>query len=392
MQKTALSTLGFLLLACFGFGQAQGTPNIVGTNYELDSEHLNGKRTIQVHLPPDYAESEADYPVLYLLDGQFFYEYAVSLSQKFKQSRRTPDFIIVGISTSYPQRFRHFSNGKDDFVAFLKSDLLPFVKDNFRTNGEQLLFGWEYAGSLAFHIMVNEQIPFNAFLLASPFPIWDAIAALDGKTARNSMLYFSVSPDEYQVNHGTEKLDTWLASKDIPGLDWSYAQLPNDEHHSTGYPTLYHGLRQYFKYYPEFQEDSFKKFIKAGGLDYAKAYSAQRAETFGFDPELSSWSKFTIIRAAMRANDYGHFTSYCDAFVTDAFIADLKFRMLDIADFHEINGHPEKAVAVYEGLLPLYPDSENLLRRMAKTYAAMGSENEAKNYRKRAEKVAKSKN
>ncbi|NQZ45433.1 MAG: tetratricopeptide repeat protein [Flavobacteriaceae bacterium] len=61
-------------------------------------------------------------------------------------------------------------------------------------------------------------------------------------------------------------------------------------------------------------------------------------------------------------------------------------------NFHETNGHPKKAVTIYERLLPLYPESENLLRRMAKTYAAMGSENETKNYRKRAEKVAKSKN
>lgn len=363
MKKTFFITITCLMVSLYTSAQHLGTPNIVGTNYSFNSELLEETRQIQIYLPVSYSETNDKYPVLYVLDGQLFFNSAVSLSQKFKQSKLTPEFIIVGINTSYPQRFSHFSNGKKRFAEFMSAELLPFVESNFRTNSEKLFFGWEFAGSLGFNIMLNATIAFDAYILASPFPIWDEVDNLEHVSSINSICIFSVSPDEYQVNHGTEKLDSWLSSKSIAGLNWSYLELSNEEHHSTGYSTLYHGLRSYFKYYPEFQEDSFKKFIKAGGLEYARAYSAERARIYGFSPNLSSWSKYTIIRSAIRANDYGHFQSYAKAFVTNEFIGDLKYRSLEIADFYEKNENPKKAIEIYDMLLTLYPDAEDLLKR-----------------------------
>ena len=369
-----------LLISRSTVAQNVGVPNIVGTNYSIDSKILEEKRQVQVYLPPSYTTTEVKYPVLYILDGQLFFNYAVSLSNKFKQARLTPEFIVVGINTTYPQRFGHFSNGKDKFIEFMGTELLPYVERNFRVNGEKLLFGWEYAGSLGFNTMLKNTMAFDGYILASPFPIWKSIESLDNITTKNTMLYFSVSPDEHQVNQGTEKLDDWLSSKNINGLDWYYTELLNEEHSSTGYPTLYHGLRSYFKYYPEFQEDSFKKFIKAGGLEYAYDYSKKRANTYGFSSDLSSWSKYTIIRAAMRANDYGHFRNYCREFVTNEFIGDMKYRTLDIADFYEKNENPEKAIDIYEALLTLSPDSEDLLKRTGRAYRSTGNDKEAKKY------------
>ncbi|MEO0572131.1 MAG: alpha/beta hydrolase-fold protein [Bacteroidota bacterium] len=392
IQKTFIVVISTLLLGLSSVAQNGGIPNIVGTNYSIDSEILEEKRQVQVYLPPSYKETEVKYPVLYILDGQLFFNYAVSLSSKFKQARLTPEFIVVGITTTYPQRFRHFSNGKDKFIEFMNAELVPYMERNFRTNGEKLLFGWEYAGSLGFNILLKNTIDFDGYMLASPFPIWDDIEVLENVSQKNSMLYFSVSPDEYQVHHGTEKLDDWLSSKNISGLDWLYSELLSEEHSSTGYPTLYHGLRSYFKYYPQFQEDSFKKFIKAGGLEYAYDYSKKRASKYGFSSELSSWSKFTIIRAALRANDYGHFQSYANTFVTNEFIGDMKYRTLDIADFYEKNKNPKKAIEIYEALLTFFPDSESLLKRTGNAYMATGNDKEAKKYLKLAKNVSKRNN
>ncbi|WP_162558704.1 alpha/beta hydrolase [Robertkochia solimangrovi] len=215
---------------------------------------MGEQRQIQIYLPSGYTETEEKYPVLYVLDGQLFFNHAISLSNKFRQSKLAPEFIIVGINTGYPQRFVHFSDGKEKFIEFMKAELIPYLEGNFRTDDEKLLFGWEYAGSLGFHIMVNNRIAFDGYLLASPFPIWDQIDALDNISTINTMLYFtSIGPDEYSVYHGTDKLDSWLSGKKIDGLDWLYTELLNEEHHSTGFATLYHGLRNYFKYYPEFQ-------------------------------------------------------------------------------------------------------------------------------------------
>lgn len=372
--------------------QTDGSANIVGTNYTIESKVLDEKRELQVYLPLDYAESDKTYPVLYVLDGQLFFNAVVSLTNKFKQSRLAPEFIVVGVTTSYPQRFGNFSNGKDRFLEFLDTELIPYIESSFRINDEKLFFGWEYAGSMGFYHMLNKTNTFDAYILASPYPIWNEIDVLENVSSLDTKLFFAVSPNEYDVNHGTEKLDARLTTNTIEGLDWSYLQLLNEEHHSTGYPTLYHGLRSYFKYYPEFQVDSFKKFIKAGGLDYAYAYSKERARRYGFSSELSSWSKYAIIRNAIRANDYGHFKMYTDEFVTNEFIRTMKTRSLNLSDFYEKNGNYKKAIDIYKVLLELYPDSEDILTRTGNAYISLDNNvDEAEKYFQRARKVSNSK-
>ena len=392
MKKTTILIMMSLLTMLHSEAQNEGTNNIVGTNHFIDSEILGEKRQVQIYLPSDYTETDKKYPVLYLLDGQQYFNHGVSLSKTFKQFGLTPEFIIVGINTDYPQRYTLFGNDMDTFIKFMDAELLPYIEKNFRTNNENLLFGWQYAGSLGFNILLNNSIPFSGYFLASPFPIKDKIDALDTMVTANTKLYFSVSPDEYEVNHGTEKLDSLLSSKEIRGLDWSYLKLINEEHRSTGYATLYHGLRTYFKYYPEFQEDNLQKLMDAGGLAYAYAHAKERGLKYGFSSDLSTWSKYTIIRCAIRANDYAHFEIFTNEFVTVEFIRDLKNRASDIAAFYETNKKYNKAIEIYKMLLLEFPDSERLLKSIGTTYLAMDNSDEAEKYFQRAKEISENKN
>lgn len=364
----------------------------MGTNHFVASKLLAEEREIQVYLPPSYEENEDSYPVLYVLDGQQFFTHAVSLSTTFRQFDLAPEFIIVGINTSYPQRYRHFSNGKELFIEFMKTELIPYVTKNFRTNQEELLFGWQYAGGLAFNIMLSNAMPFDGYFLASPFPIRDKISELDPGLMADKTLCFSVSPDEYAVNHGTDKLDSLLSSIDTDAPDWTYLQLENEEHHSTAYVTLYHGIRSYFKYYAEFQEDNLEKLLEAGGLSYAYNYAEERGRKYGFSPELSTWSRYTIIRSAIRANHYEHFETFSNEFFTSQFIIDLKNRVFDITDFYEKNGKQEKAIEVYKILLGEFPDSGNIHKKIAEAYLTLGDKEVSEKHFQKAKEIAEEKN
>lgn len=392
MKKTIIIIIISFLTAINSEAQNEDKANIVGSNYFIDSEILEEQRQVQIYLPSSYAETKEKYPVLYLLDGQQYFSHAVSISKTFKQFKLTPEFIIVGINTSYPQRYGHFGNGMDNFIEFMEKELIAIVEQNFRTNDERLFFGWQYAGSLGFNLMANNTIAFDSYILASPFPILNKIDALDNVSEINTMLYFSVSPDEYDVNHGTDKLDSLLSSKKIKGLDWSYSKLLSEEHHSTGYPTIYHGLRKYFKYYPEFQEDNLQKFIKAGSLDYAYGYAKERGRKYGFSSDLSTWSKYTIIRSSIRANDYGHFKTFVNEFLTDEFISDLKYRSLDIASFYEKNENYKKAIDIYKVLLTVFPDSEGILNKTGSAFMSLDNSVEAEKYFQRAKEILETKN
>lgn len=278
----------------YSFAQDNPSPNGVGVSHYIASTILSEQRQIQVHLPASYDDTDHTYPVLYILDGQRFFLYGVSLMTTFKQYELTPEFITVCITNSYPQRFSHFSDGSKKFMGFLKSELIPFVEEHYRTTDTRLLFGWEYAGGFAFNLITKEPSLFDGYLLASPFPIDSHLSALDSLSELKTSLFFSMIPHEFDVNRGVDHLDSLLTLRNKDGLTWKYLKLVNEEHRSTPYPTLYHGLRNYFQYYPEMQVDDLSTFVEAGGMDFAYRYAKERSVQFGFEPELSTWTKFTI--------------------------------------------------------------------------------------------------
>jgi len=366
-MKVLTATIVIVLMFFGVQAQSESTPNVVGTNHLISSKILNEEREVQIYLPPDYKDSDKTYPVVYVLDGQRFFLHVVSLSQSFQQFKLAPEFIIVGINNGYPDRFRNFGEGRENFKGFLQNELMAYVNQDFRTNAENLLFGWEYGGSFAFHIMKDRPSLFNAYLVASPFPIFDAIDELDTSARMDTQLYFAVSPDEFDVQHSTEKLNEKLASNPIKGLEWKYFELELEEHRSTGYPTLYHGLRDYFKYYQEFETNNLQKFINAGGMEYALNHAQERAMRYGFEPDLSLWSRFTIVRSAMRADDFYHFETLFNTLDKNEFIKELleqrDYAVSQFAEFYEKNNRFQEAVALYDLLLKKYPDSESLLNR-----------------------------
>jgi len=376
MKKSIISIITCLLAIVNLEAQNGGIDNIVGTNHIIDSKILNEERQIQIYLPPNYEDSNEAYPVLYILDGQRFFLYAVSLSQSFKQFKLTPEFIIVGINNSYPQRFQNLGDGKEKFMEFIKSELTPYIENKFRAKKEKLLFGWEFGGSLVFNTMLSNPSLFNGYIIASPYPIMDKIKELNSVSELKTSLYFAVSPDEYEVKHSTEKLDSLLTKKNISGLDWSYLKLDIEKHRSTGYPTLYHGIRNYFKYYQEFETNNIEKFINSGGLNYALNYTKERALRHGFEQELSLWSRHTIIRSAIRAKDFYHFETLLHAlnrksFVNELISNDMDYAASDIAAFYEKNKSYNKAIEIYKLLLEKHPSSERLLDKIKKANKAL---------------------
>ncbi|TJY35965.1 alpha/beta hydrolase-fold protein [Pontimicrobium aquaticum] len=368
MKKTILISIISCFFMLYTNAQNNVTNNTVGTNHVIKSEVLNEDRKIQIYLPPNYKDSKETYPVLYVLDGQRFFLYAVSLSQSFKQFQLTPEFIIVGINTDYPKRFQQLGDGKESFIEFIRTELRPYIDNTFRTNDETLFFGWEYGASLVFNTMLSHPTLFDAHIMASAFPIMDAIDKLYDVSTLPTNLYFSVSPDEYDVKHSAVKLDSLLSQKNINKLQWHHLKLDIEQHRSTGYPTLYHGLRNYFKYYQELQPNNLKKFINAGGLDYAYQYTKERAKRHGFSPELSLWSKFTIVRSAMRADNFYHFETLLNALNKQELIQGLMndnrdYAISNFAAFYEKNNRYKEAIELYDLLLKKHPDSERLLSR-----------------------------
>nr|WP_299071199.1 alpha/beta hydrolase-fold protein [uncultured Allomuricauda sp.] len=137
----------------------------------LFSEELNESRIIQVDLPDCYATSKKEYPVLFVLDGEYIFDYAKGVTSFLSNDFGfLPETIVIGIPNTDRNRdlFVDLSpNGSYlKFIAFLEQELIPFVDQNYRTNHFRTLLGWSSGSGIANYIGVKKPQLFNAYILA----------------------------------------------------------------------------------------------------------------------------------------------------------------------------------------------------------------------------------
>ncbi len=388
----------FLVPICAFFQSVQAqinqVDNIVGENILIQSKVLQEEREIQIYLPDSYEESNKNYPVLYVLDGQRLFLHGVSLYQSFSHFKKTPEFIVVGISNKYPDRFTHFSSGSDNFLSFIENEVITVIDENFRTSEERLLFGWEYGGGFVIKSMLDKPNLFDAYLASSAYPITNTTKRMDSLLSSNikfnTLLYFSASTSESGLFVSANKLDSILKRKAPVSMKWVFKKLEGVDHSSTPYSAMEDGVKQYFKYYPELQFSTFDEFREAGRLPYVIEYYKRRAEKFGFSPELSEWTKFTILRNAIRANKFSEFEIYANTFISVDFIHGLRGnRPYEITDFYRKHKAYDKAIYILEILVEKDPESEKPLTELGDVYTLLNNKKEASKYYKKAKKLSK---
>lgn len=373
------------------YAQLNEADKMSGKSYSIDSKILSENREIQVYVPESYHGSKNKYAVLYLLDGQRLFHHGVSLAKTFTQFNTTPEFIVIGISNKYPDRFSHFSSKADSFLKFIEEEVFPIVEANFRVTEERLLFGWEYGGGFVINTLIKKGELFNAYIAASAYPLSDKIQKVDSlfsyRDTTNRFLYFSSSINEGVVMEEATMLKSLLEEKPSSILTWKYKLLKDEEHHSTPFTVLYHGVKNYYYYYPVLQFVTFDEFVSHGGIDYVVDYYEKRASQFGFSSQIPLWTKFSIIRSAIRADNYGEFIRYAEEFINTSLINNLRNNQpYSITDYYLKNKNYDKAIEIYQILLEKNPDSVKALNELGNVFMLLKDEEEANKYYNRAKR------
>jgi glucan 1,4-alpha-glucosidase len=96
----------------------------------------DGRRKVQVYLPPGYDKASARYPVLYMQDGSQFIELgrAVETADRMITEGRLAPFIIVFVDPV--ERMKEYW-ADDGFADWMAHDLVPLVDSRYRTRAER---------------------------------------------------------------------------------------------------------------------------------------------------------------------------------------------------------------------------------------------------------------
>ncbi len=146
-----------------------GEPVTCGVQRRMQSAVLHEERTLLIRLPFDYATSDKRYPVLFKLDGggYIFVQTVGAVGYLADNDHGVPDHIVVGIVNTNRVRDMDPDKGADNFLRFLKDELLPFIDANYRTNGFRILCGQSASSFFTVYSLLREPEAFDGYVLSS---------------------------------------------------------------------------------------------------------------------------------------------------------------------------------------------------------------------------------
>lgn len=130
------------------------------------------------------------YPVIYLLDGaineDFLHVAGLVQYSSFSWIGWLKPSIVVGITTSNRRRDFTFPSltsckmegfeacgGSAAYTRFIAKEVIPYIKNTFRTSGPTTIIGESLGGLLTTEILLSQPQLFDRYIIISPSLWWD---------------------------------------------------------------------------------------------------------------------------------------------------------------------------------------------------------------------------
>lgn len=252
--------------------------------FPLKSTHTKKEYDIYVKLPSGYAKSKKQYPILVLTDAGYAFPLVSSIYRRLKFSNKINEIIIVGISyakgehfgisrtrdytptyspnepNGYSKEARLNSGQADNFIMFMKNELIPYLDNKYKIDLTQKAFaGHSLGGLLANYMAISHPETFDYYLSGSP-SLWyhnKSIFDIEKKYSENNAdletnLFMGIGalediPNGFQMVSDMNILEKRLNSRGYKSFNVKSIIFPNEDH-ETVYPTfITQGLLWAFK-------------------------------------------------------------------------------------------------------------------------------------------------
>ena len=350
MNRRYFQSLSLLfVIFCGNFiGQTNDNRITIGEKTTITSNILFEARNLFVYLPESYNTSQNSYPVLYLLDAEDHFKYTAGLVQFLSRNNKMPETIIIGIPNTFrnrdflPEKVFNIpgSGGADNFIGFLKEELIPYVDKKYRTQPHRILVGHSLCGMFCFYSMLKQPELFNAFIAISPcviaadnFLLPYTTSSLPKYKSLNKSVYFTAgSKEEENLLTTLEEYKIILRKFAPDDLIWEYKIMEDEDHGSQVFMAIYDGLKMIYKDWT-LSETELRK-----GLDaILKHYS-----------NLTSKYGYAILPPENILNAAGYY-----------FLGQQNF---------------DEAIAILTKNVSLYPQSANVYDSLGETYEKSGQQ------------------
>ena len=153
-----------LFISCGGGGGGSEETTSPPDDLVADRESFNIKSqsvygvtyNISVGTPPLYDETGPPHPVIFLLDGNYYFN---NLYDSYDED---DDYLLIGVNNSERRHIDYLpptntcekDSGADAFFDFLVLELVPYIDEHYNIDPElRILFGHSYGGSFVFYTL-----------------------------------------------------------------------------------------------------------------------------------------------------------------------------------------------------------------------------------------------
>ena len=242
-------------------------PLTIGQTFVLKSKILGETRRLNVYLPDAYTDSATlRLPVLYMPDGGLREDFlhVAGLVQVLVGNGSMRPFILVGIENTARRRdlTGPTTNAEDQKIApkvggsaafrrFIGQELMPAVKQRYRTTAETAIVGESLAGLFVVETLLLEPQLFNTYLAFDPSLWWNngQLAAQAGTQLQAlgrpaATVYLATSSQGDTA--ATRRLVLAGSRRATPGT-WHYEAMPQETHATIYHPAALKAFRAAFK-------------------------------------------------------------------------------------------------------------------------------------------------
>jgi hypothetical protein len=225
---------------------------------------LQEERYLDLVVPGEYSSAEvpqatqaARTGVIYMMGEPFI----ASDIEHYLEIQFIPPHIIVSIGGG-PKGKRNLQNGdatggRDAFLAFITTELMPYINQKYRNNGKNILFGHSIGGLFTMYALLKSPQSFIGYILADPSFWWNhnemqtaAREKLAGLPDTAKFLFIAGRSGEPFRSQGLAGMDSILREQARGSLHWKSVAYTDETHNSMMLRTLYDGLKFiYWGYY-----------------------------------------------------------------------------------------------------------------------------------------------
>ena len=261
--------------------------------HSIESAYPEQTRTHTVHLPASYhTQTDFDYPVLYLLDGESNLDFSVAVAAYLAENALIPEMIVVGLHAGatrnrdyLPATGNPLSGEADVFLDYLEKELIPAVDANYRTAPLRLLSGHSMGGVLVTYTMINRANLFQGYLTQSPYleaslgdPLLEALEKTLASEQNLDTYFYANLGDEPNLEPHYGRMESILTNASSNAFKWSSRRAHGKTHMTTRLVGQYDALEDFFE--EDWPLDTAQ--LSTDGFEVLENHLARLSEKYGY--------------------------------------------------------------------------------------------------------------